>query len=130
MHPEDAHQFELISGDWVEVTSRRGSVTCRVMVTGRSPLGTVFLPFHFVEAAANLLTLDKIDPRAKIPDYKMAAVKLRKTDALQRDGSQIPLEERGAIKIRRNLSIKGRWHGRSIPSPFAQKITGQAKTPC
>ena len=98
MHPEDAHQFELISGDWVEVTSRRGSVTCRVMVTGRSPLGTVFLPFHFVEAAANLLTLDKIDPRAKIPDYKMAAVKLRKTDALQRDGSQIPLEERGAIK--------------------------------
>jgi formate dehydrogenase alpha subunit len=98
MHPEDAHQLELVSGDWIEVTSRRGSVICRVMVTGRSPVGTVFLPFHFVEAAANLLTLDKVDPRAKIPDYKMAAVNLRKAEAPQRDGGHIPLEERGAIK--------------------------------
>jgi formate dehydrogenase alpha subunit len=99
MHPEDAHALRLISGDWVEVTSRRGSVVCRVMVTGRSPAGTVFLPFHFVEAAANLLTLDRIDPRAKIPDFKMAAVRLRKADAPpQRDGADVPLEARGAIK--------------------------------
>lgn len=98
MHPDDAHALELISGDWVEVTSRRGSVVCRVLVTGRSPAGTVFLPFHFVEAAANLLTLDKIDPRAKIPDFKMAAVKLKKTDAPQREGADEALLERGAIK--------------------------------
>jgi predicted molibdopterin-dependent oxidoreductase YjgC len=98
MHPDDAHRLQLISGDWVEVTSRRGSVVCRVMVTGRSPQGTVFLPFHFVEAAANLLTLDKIDPRAKIPDFKMAAVNLCKVEAPQRDGHNVPLEERGAIK--------------------------------
>lgn len=99
MHPEDAHALQLVSGDWVEVTSRRGSVVCRVMVTGRSPVGTVFLPFHFVEAAANLLTLEKIDPRAKIPDFKMAAVKLRKADPpLHRDGADVPLEDRGAIK--------------------------------
>jgi len=98
MHPEDSQRLGLISGDWVEVTSRRGSVVCRVMVTGRSPVGTVFLPFHFVEAAANLLTLDKIDPRAMIPDFKMAAVKLRKADAPAREGANIPLDERGAIK--------------------------------
>jgi formate dehydrogenase alpha subunit len=99
MHPEDAHALQLVSGDWVEVTSRRGSVVCRVMVTGRSPARTVFLPFHFVEAAANLLTLDRIDPRAKIPDFKMAAVRLRKVEAPpQRDGADVPLEERGAIK--------------------------------
>jgi formate dehydrogenase alpha subunit len=98
MHPDDAHDLELVSGDWVEVTSRRGSVICRVMVTGRSPVGTVFLPFHFVEAAANLLTIDKIDPRAKIPDFKMSAVKLRKVDAPGRAGTDIPLEQRGAIK--------------------------------
>ncbi len=96
MHPDDARALSMISGDWVEVTSRRGSVVCRVMVTGRSPQGTVFLPFHFAEAAANLLTLDKIDPRAKIPDFKMAAVKLRKADAPPRD--TISLDERGAIK--------------------------------
>ena len=98
MHPDDAHSLELVSGDWVEVSSRRGQVVCRVMVTGRSPVGTVFLPFHFVEAAANLLTLDKIDPRAKIPDFKMAAVQLRKTDTPTREGADIPLDERGAIK--------------------------------
>jgi predicted molibdopterin-dependent oxidoreductase YjgC len=68
------------------------------MVTGRSPQGTVFLPFHFVEAAANLLTLDKIDPRAKIPDFKMAAVNLKKVNAPEREGTDEPLEERGAIK--------------------------------
>jgi predicted molibdopterin-dependent oxidoreductase YjgC len=96
MHPDDAHSLELVSGDWVEVTSRRGSVVCRAMVTGRSPQGTVFLPFHFVEAAANLLTLNKVDPRAKIPDFKMAAVKLRKTAAPPREA--VPLDERGAIK--------------------------------
>ncbi len=99
MHPDDAHSLRLVSGDWVEVTSRRGSVVCRVMVTGRSPQGTVFLPFHFVEAAANLLTLDKIDRRAKIPDFKMAAVKLRKADRpTGREGTDVPLEDRGAIK--------------------------------
>ena len=98
MHPEDAHRLQLVSGDWVEVTSRRGSVVCRVMVTGRSPVGTVFLPFHFVEAAANLLTLDKVDPRAKIPDFKMAAVKLRKVNAPQREGADQPLIGHGAIK--------------------------------
>ncbi len=98
MHPDDAHALELVSGDWVEATSRRGSITCRVMVTGRSPAGTVFLPFHFVEAAANILTLDKIDPRAKIPDFKMAAVQLRKTQQPQRDGADVALADRGAIK--------------------------------
>jgi formate dehydrogenase alpha subunit len=99
MHPDDAHGLGLVSGDWVEVTSRRGSITCRAMVTGRSPVGTVFLPFHFAEAAANVLTLNKIDPRAKIPDFKMAAVQLRKAEvAPEREGADVPLNERGAIK--------------------------------
>jgi anaerobic selenocysteine-containing dehydrogenase len=85
MHPDDAHGLGIISGDWVEIVSRRGQVVCRVMVTGRSPVGTVFLPFHFVEAAANLLTIDRIDPRAKIPDFKMAAVRLRKVESPEPD---------------------------------------------
>jgi hypothetical protein len=57
------------------------------------------LPFHFVEAAANLLTLEKVDLRAKIPDFKMAAVRLRKVDAPEnREGADGPLAWRGAIK--------------------------------
>jgi anaerobic selenocysteine-containing dehydrogenase len=88
MHPDDAKQLQVISGDWIEISSRRGQVTCQVMVTGRSPAGTVFLPFHFVEAAANILTLDKIDPRAKIPDFKMAAVNLKKVAEPELDTSK------------------------------------------
>jgi predicted molibdopterin-dependent oxidoreductase YjgC len=63
----------------VEVSSRRGAIQLRVLVTGRSPQGTIFIPFHFAEAAANLLTLDRVDERAKIPDYKITAVKIEKT---------------------------------------------------
>ena len=86
-------RLQVVSGDWLRITSRRGTVECQVMVTGRSPAGTVFLPFHFVEAAANLLTLEKVDPRAKIPAFKMAAVKLEKVDR-----APTVLEEQGAIK--------------------------------
>ncbi|MBI5960139.1 MAG: hypothetical protein HY866_15470, partial [Chloroflexi bacterium] len=99
IHPDDAANLGLTSGDWVETTSRRGTIVCRALVTGRSPAGTVFLPFHFIEAAANVLTLDKIDPRAKIPDYKMTAVRLRKVEVpLDRAGAEIPFNERGTIK--------------------------------
>lgn len=100
MNPKDAHDLGLAMGDWVSVSSRRGSVTLRLLVTERSPRGTIFIPFHFAEAAANLLTLDRIDGRAKIPDYKNTAVRIEKTtgpsgwDA----GYDTPLFERGAIK--------------------------------
>ena len=100
MHPEDASDLGIVTNDWIEVTSRRGSITLRVLVTGRSPRGMVFIPFHFAEAAANLLTLDKIDPRAKIPDYKSTAVKVEKIrppEGLDKDYQQ-PLDKRGAIK--------------------------------
>jgi formate dehydrogenase major subunit len=99
MHPDDAQTLAVSSGDWVKVASRRGQIVCRVLVTGRSPAGTVFLPFHFAEAAANRLTFDKIDPRAKIPDYKMAAVRIEKTaPPAERAGADVPLSERGTIK--------------------------------
>ncbi len=81
MHPDDAATLGLETGDWVTISSRRGAITLRVLVTGRSPQGTVFVPFHFAEAAANMLTLDRIDERAKIPDYKNTAVKIEKTAA-------------------------------------------------
>jgi formate dehydrogenase alpha subunit len=100
MHPDDAIELGLEESDWVKVSSRRGSITLRVLVTGRSPRGMVFIPFHFAEAAANLLTLDKLDLRAKIPDYKTTAVKVEKVPpptGLDEDYAQ-PLHKRGAIK--------------------------------
>jgi formate dehydrogenase alpha subunit len=100
MHPDDAAALGLETGDWVAVSSRRDTIQLRVLVTGRSPQGTIFIPFHFAEAAANLLTLDRVDERAKIPDYKITAVNIEKSAPPEGwdEGYQKPLTERGAIK--------------------------------
>ena len=74
--PEDAESMGIADGDLVNVASRRGEVTARTVVTERSPEGTVFMAFHFHEAAANLLTNDALDPIAKIPEFKVCAVKI------------------------------------------------------
>jgi formate dehydrogenase alpha subunit len=104
IHPQDAADLRIDMGDWLEVRSRRGAIQVRAMVTGRSPVGLVFLPFHFIEAAANLLTLDRIDPKAKIPDFKVCAVQLSKTTAPKdREGADIPIDQRGAIKDQARL---------------------------
>ncbi len=99
MHPNDGARLGLKTGDWVDLSSRRGTITVRTMITGRSPEGTVFIPFHFAEAAANVLTDNRIDKRAKIPDYKVCGVRVEKAAQVpDRDGADIPLEDRGAIK--------------------------------
>jgi formate dehydrogenase alpha subunit len=78
IHPEDAGQLGLEDGELAEVSSRRGSVTARAAVTERSRLGSVFMTFHYREAAANILTNDALDPVAKIPEYKVCAVRIAK----------------------------------------------------
>lgn len=79
IHPRDAEQLGVRAGDWIKVRSRRGEIRVKTLVTERSPQGTVFIPFHFAEAAANELTLDARDPKAKIPDYKVCAVAIEAT---------------------------------------------------
>jgi predicted molibdopterin-dependent oxidoreductase YjgC len=74
MHLTDAVRQGLHTGDVVRVSSRRGSVVLRVNVTAKARPGVVFIPMHFAEAAANLLTIDVLDPQAKIPEYKACAV--------------------------------------------------------
>ena len=77
INPEDAHSYGIGGGDCVRVSSRRGEVVATAKVTRRSPPGTVYMTFHFAEAAANLLTIGAVDPVAKIPEYKVCAVRLR-----------------------------------------------------
>lgn len=98
--PSDARDLGLGTGDWVEVRSRRGAIKLRALVTERSPRGTIFIPFHFAEAAANALTMVQLDKRAKIPDYKSTAVSLRPTTPPDNwdEGYQDALFQRGAIK--------------------------------
>jgi predicted molibdopterin-dependent oxidoreductase YjgC len=78
INPADAAAYQLQEGDWVQVRSRRGQVTAKAALTHRSPPGIVFMTFHFAEAAANLLTIDAMDPIAKIPEYKVCAVRVER----------------------------------------------------
>ena len=64
----------------VRVVSRRGSIELEARASARVTPGSVFIPFHFAEAAANLLTIDALDPHAKIPEFKVCAVRLEKPD--------------------------------------------------
>ena len=76
VNPADAIKMDLKEGDEVRVSSRRGSIVIRVTIKDKTRAGVVFIPFFFAEASANILTNDVIDPRAKIPEYKICAVKI------------------------------------------------------
>ena len=81
IHPEDAAARRVGDGTRVRLRSRRGVVTARARLTGGIAPGSVFLPFHFAEAAANLLTVGALDPVAKIPEYKVCAVAVEPAEA-------------------------------------------------
>ncbi|HZH18893.1 MAG TPA: molybdopterin dinucleotide binding domain-containing protein, partial [Geodermatophilus sp.] len=74
LHADDAARIGVRDGEMARVRSRRGSITLHVRVSDREAPGNCFIPFHFREAAANLLTIDEIDPVGKIPEYKFCAV--------------------------------------------------------
>jgi formate dehydrogenase alpha subunit len=76
--PQDASRMGLEEGDSVSVASRRGEIQARISISEKAVAGTVFIPFHFALAAANRLTNAALDPVAKIPEYKVCAVKLKK----------------------------------------------------
>ncbi len=78
MNPDDAAAAGIQDGDQVRASSRRGSIVLPVRVTERIQRGLVFIPFHYREAAANLLTNDALDPHCKIAEAKVCAVKIEK----------------------------------------------------
>jgi len=75
--PEDAIKIGINGKDRVRVTSRRGEMVARAIVTERVSAGMIFANFHFPGAQnANNLTIAALDPTAKIPEYKVCAVKV------------------------------------------------------
>jgi len=78
IHPDDAEAVGIVESQPVEVSSRRGQIEIGAHVTERVMPGTVFLAFHYREAPANRLTIAALDPIAKIPEFKVCAVKIRK----------------------------------------------------
>lgn len=76
LNPEDAAALGINGKKRVRVASRRGQIEAEAWVTERVPPGMVYANFHFPEASANELTISALDPVAKIPEYKVAAVKV------------------------------------------------------
>jgi formate dehydrogenase major subunit/formate dehydrogenase alpha subunit len=80
VNPDDAIKLGLNGNRRVRVTSRRGSIEAEAWVTDRVPPGMVYANFHFPEANANELTQASLDPVAKIPEYKISAVRVERVD--------------------------------------------------
>lgn len=81
MNVVDAGKLGIADGDMVRVTSRRGSVTARARVATDSAPGEIAMTFHFSESPTNTLTNSALDPVAKIPEYKVCAVRVEKISA-------------------------------------------------
>ncbi len=78
IHPEDADKLAVIDGDTVNLATRRGEIQVPARISNLVKPGLLFVPFHFAENAANILTNSAFDPIAKIPEYKVCAVKIEK----------------------------------------------------
>ncbi|MFC1504476.1 formate dehydrogenase subunit alpha [Spirochaetota bacterium] len=78
INPDDAGRMSIKDGEKVDVKSRRGCIEIPALVTESVPKGVVFIPFHFAECAANMLTNPALDPVAKIPELKVCAVSISK----------------------------------------------------
>jgi len=81
IHPDDARSLGVRDGDLVRVSSRRGTIEISAWVSDRPLRGTVFIPFHYREAAANILTNTALDPISRIPELKVCAVNLKRISA-------------------------------------------------
>lgn len=78
LNPADADVLGVANGEKLTVTSRRGEIRLKAKVSKIVPPNVVFIPFHYSEAAANLLTSDAMDPICKIMEAKVCAVKIEK----------------------------------------------------
>jgi len=75
---EDAMRVGIKDGEKIKIMSRRGQISIMSRVTDRVSIGTIFIPMHYREAAANVITTDALDPYAKTPEFKVCAVKIEK----------------------------------------------------
>lgn len=81
MNPLDLAALQIDDGARVSVASRRGEIELAVRADDSIESGSIFIPFHFREAAANVLTTDALDPYGKIPEFKFCAVQVRSAEA-------------------------------------------------
>jgi predicted molibdopterin-dependent oxidoreductase YjgC len=97
LNPADAAVLGVRDGDLVAIESRRGRITIAVRLSKRVARHQVFVPMHYREAAANLLTNPVLDPYAGIPEFKVCAVKLTALAELPGDAALVGEEEVAVI---------------------------------
>ncbi|MCG8622999.1 MAG: molybdopterin-dependent oxidoreductase, partial [Proteobacteria bacterium] len=78
LHPKTLHRLGIAPGDMLTITTRRGSIRLMARADRAIAADTVFVPFAYVEAAANILTNPQLDPYGKIPEFKFAACQISK----------------------------------------------------
>jgi len=78
INPSDAAKLGLDQGGRVKVASRRGEIESEARITDRVPEGVVFMPFHFADGPANVLTSSVVDSISLTPEYKVCAVKVER----------------------------------------------------
>jgi len=78
INTEDAAAIDIKDGSYISLTSRRGTMKIKALVSDMTDKGVVFVPFHFSEASVNKLTNAALDPVSKIPEFKVCAVNVRK----------------------------------------------------
>lgn len=81
IHPYDAGNYNISDGEMISVSSRRGSIRLKAKISHTPKPNVVFIPFHFAEAAANVLTIGALDPACKIPELKVCSCKIEKINA-------------------------------------------------
>ena len=82
---EDAAKYGLEDGDFMRITSRRGSVVGRAKITERVKPGLIYMTFHFSETPVNQLTSAHYDPITKTAEYKVTAVNIKKVNKLDKE---------------------------------------------
>jgi formate dehydrogenase major subunit len=88
LHPLALRALGVTAGELITVTTRRGTITLKARADEACQQDMVFIPFAYVEAAANLLTNPAVDPDGKIPEFKVAAARVERvvTEAARREG--------------------------------------------
>ncbi|MYT18959.1 hypothetical protein GTW69_01415, partial [Streptomyces sp. SID7760] len=129
VHPDTAARAGLTDGGHARVSSARGATLARVRLDPTLRADTVFLPFHFPGAGrANLLTNDALDPRSRMPEFKVCAVRIEpaelefpETDA-EDDGAEDGIE--GGIEAGFGIGSEGRF-----AQEFADEAAGCVPAP-
>jgi formate dehydrogenase major subunit len=82
LHPRTMHKLGIVAGEMITIETRRGSISIMARADKAVSDDMVFVPFAYVEAAANILTNPQVDPYGKIPEFKFAACRVSKPSAV------------------------------------------------